>query len=144
MLWFGQSNNGFAEAWTAAEVLRVLVSYYKWRSMLYFSIWCHSTCPGVIQYAANGNAASRFQFTSDVPNMQNSVTTGTVGVDRIVNVSSANWASTSLDLVTSNTNDTPGALNASSMGIEIKQNQIVFNGAGTTASGQLYQLVSHE
>jgi hypothetical protein len=93
--------------------------------------------PGGNPIRSNGNAASRFQFTSDVPNMQNSVTTGTVGVDRIVNTSSANWSSTSLDLVTSNTNDTPGALNASSMGIEIKQNQIVFNGAGTTASATL-------
>ena len=91
--------------------------------------------PSDVSIRSNTNSLSRFIFLNNVPNMQNSVTAGTVGVDRIVNASSANWASTSLDLVCSNTNDTPGALNASSMGIEIKQNQIVFNGAGTTASG---------
>jgi hypothetical protein len=136
MLSFGSPIHGFAEAWTAgggavgvsAIVNGAIVCTFQTGGV---------RLPGGNPIRSNGNAQSRFQFTGDVPNMQNSVTTGTVGVDRIVNVASANWASTSLDLVCSNTNDTPGSLNASSMGIEVKQNQIVFNGAGTTASATL-------
>lgn len=134
MLWFGASNNGFAEAWTAGGGATGVSAITNGAVCCTFQSGA-IRLPGGNPIRSNGNAAARFQFTSDVPNMQNNVTAGTTGTDRIVNVSSANWASTSLDLVCSNTNDTPGALNASSMGIEIKQNQIVFNGAGTTASG---------
>jgi len=134
MLWFGASNNGFAEGWSAgggatgvsAIVNGAIVATFQNQGI---------RLPSDVSIRSNTNSQSRFIFLNNVPNMQNSVTTGTVGTDRIVNVSSATWNSNSLDLVCSNTNDTPGALNASSMGIEIKQNQIVFNGAGTTASG---------
>ena len=114
MLWFGASNNGFAEGWSAgggatgvsAIVNGAIVATFQNQGI---------RLPSDVSIRSNTNSQSRFIFLNNVPNMQNNVTAGTTGIDRIVNVSSATWNSNSLDLVCSNTNDTPGALNASSM-----------------------------
>jgi hypothetical protein len=134
MLWFGASNNGFAEAWTAGGGATGVSAITNGAVCCTFQSGA-IRLPGGNPIRSNGNAASRFQFTQDVPNMQNSVTAGTVGTDRSVSVVSTNWSSTSLDLVSSYTQDNPGNLVASSMAVEIKNNQILFTGAGTNTSG---------
>lgn len=134
MLWFGASNNGFAEGWSAGGGATGVSAITNGAVCCTFQNGA-IRLPGGNPIRSNGNAASRFQFTQDVPNMQNSVTTGTVGTDRSVSVVSTNWSSTSLDSVCSYTQDNPGNLVASSMALELKNNQIVFTGAGTNASG---------
>jgi hypothetical protein len=136
MLWFGQSNNGFAEAWTAGGGATGVSAITNGAVCCTFQSGA-VRLPGGNPIRSNGNAASRFQFTSDVPNMQNSVTAGTTGTDRNVSVVSTNWNSNSLDSVCSYTQDNPGALVASSMAMEIKNNQILFTGAGTNLSTNL-------
>jgi hypothetical protein len=134
MLWFGATNNGFAEAWTAGGGATGISAITNGAVCCTFQSGA-IRLPGGNPIRSNGNAAARFQFTQDVPNMQNSVTAGTVGTDRTVSVVSTNWASNSLDLVSSYTQDNPGNLVASSMAMEIKNTQILFTGAGTNTSG---------
>lgn len=136
MLWFGASNNGFAEGWSAGGGATGISAITNGAVCCTFQSGA-IRLPGGNPIRSNGNAASRFQFTSDVPNIQNSVTAGTTGTDRNVSVVSTNWSSSSLDSVCSYTQDNPGALVASSMALEIKNNQILFTGAGTNASTTL-------
>jgi hypothetical protein len=136
MLWFGATNNGFAESWTAGGGATGISAITNGAVCCTFQSGA-VRLPGGNPIRSNGNAASRFQFTSDVPNMQNSVTAGTTGTDRNVSVVSTNWNSNSLDSVCSYTQDNPGALVASSMALEIKNNQILFTGAGTNLSTNL-------
>lgn len=137
MLWFGASNNGFAEAWTAGGGATGISAITNGAICCTFQS-NGVRLPGGVPIRSNGNAAARFQFTQDVPNIQNSVTSGSVGnqtttISRITLESGSTYTS---NVLTASTSNTSGSGSCSEYAIEVQPNKISFQRfvSGSTAT----------